>query len=325
MGSTKNNYKIVSENKSVTSSASNARVLRNGKIVLPEKISIAKKRRSTSMKTENNQLSFIKKSSRVMNILQVKKRKNYENLMTTNNNSLLVVLEKLPFSAGLSTLNTTSVDNLNNKCIRTDCPTNINYNIQSIKTQMSKDIVQEAGKTPALTLTKGTESTEQLNLLDKLTLPRLNKSLVDTQNNDDSNRNNYRNLKDDIDRAHDVSHEYSPKIKSVSWAKTVKKTKSNCQPSKCTKEKCTSQTEIYDDSIINQNTDARLTRNMKIKLQKEERKQLDDVLLEKYRDKIIKTPIIQLDNITEKAKFLSTLGLTCRFQCPLSVRKGNCK
>lgn len=326
MGSTKNYYKIISENKSVTSSASNARVLRNGKILLPNKNPIAMKRRSTSMKTENNQFSFIEKSSSVMNSLQVKKKKKYENLMITTNFStcLLAVIEKLPFSAGLSTLNTSSVDNLNNNCIRTVCLTNIKYNIESIKTQMSQDTVQEVETTPALTSTKGTESTDQLNLLAKLKFSRLNKSSVDTQNNDDGNLNNYRNLKDNIDGAH-VSREHPQKIKTVSKAKTIKKTKSKCQSSNCKKEKYTLKTQMYDHSIISQDTDVRFTRSKKIKLQEENRKQLDKILLDKYCDKIIKTTFVQLDNITEKAKFLSKLGLTCRFKCPLSVLKKNCK
>ncbi|XP_025417739.1 uncharacterized protein LOC112688653 [Sipha flava] len=73
-------------------------------------------------------------------------------------------------------------------------------------------------------------------------------------------------------------------------------------------------------SIDYQNIDVRMTRGKIIKLQTEERKQLDQIIFNKFPKIKFKMFAIQLDDIYKEEKFLRTLGLTCRFKSPLTFK-----
>lgn len=75
------------------------------------------------------------------------------------------------------------------------------------------------------------------------------------------------------------------------------------------------------NSVTNQNSDVRITRGKTIQLQIEERKQLDQIIISKFPNYTFKMSEIKLDDISEEAKFLRTLGLICRFKCPLTTCK----
>lgn len=69
-----------------------------------------------------------------------------------------------------------------------------------------------------------------------------------------------------------------------------------------------------DHSIINQSTDVRITRGKKLQLEIEKRKELDQILLNKY-DGLLKEPVVELQNIAVKIQFFSKLGLKYSHKC----------
>ncbi|VVC29537.1 Hypothetical protein CINCED_3A016715 [Cinara cedri] len=76
-------------------------------------------------------------------------------------------------------------------------------------------------------------------------------------------------------------------------------------------------TNLVNDQIIN----PRITRSETIKLQTEERKRSDQVLIDKFPKNIFKNVVIQLYDIVEQIKFVRMLGLICRFKCSLTNSK----
>lgn len=81
------------------------------------------------------------------------------------------------------------------------------------------------------------------------------------------------------------------------------------------------QTGTKTNSAINKYTDVRITRGMTTKLKIEEREQLNQKLINKFPDITFNKCFVKLDDISEKAKFLKTLGLTCRFKSSLTTLK----
>ncbi|KAL5238687.1 hypothetical protein ACI65C_006097 [Semiaphis heraclei] len=75
-----------------------------------------------------------------------------------------------------------------------------------------------------------------------------------------------------------------------------------------------------DHSEVNHTPDVRITRGKTIKLQTEERKQLDQIIFDKFPNNTFKMFAIQLYDINEEVNFLRKLGLICRFKCPFTCK-----
>lgn len=162
-------------------------------------------------------------------------------------------------------------------------------------------------------------------LLEKIPSSIINKVPLDDQNINNNNKNCYTNLEDYIQLNEvQIYNELKPKIETKPDPIKSGKIKRTVIPSKSLKKNTYFETETKTcdhDSSTNQDTFVRMTRRKKIQLQTEERKQLDKIMFDRFPNNTFKMFCIQLDDITEEVKFLRTLGLTCRFKCPLS----NCK
>lgn len=159
-------------------------------------------------------------------------------------------------------------------------------------------------------------------LLEKLSWPVINniKVTLDDQNNNNSNKNCYKNLENYIQLNElQIYNELEPK-KGQLQLDSTEKTIQTALPLNSLSKKNSVRTD--SNSVTNQNIDVRITRGKTMKLQMEERKQLDQIMFSKFPNNTFnKMFVIKLDDISEEAKFLSTLGLTCRFKCPLTTCK----
>lgn len=159
-------------------------------------------------------------------------------------------------------------------------------------------------------------------LLKELSWPVLNdiKVTLDDQNNNNCNKNCYKNLEDYIQLNElQIYNELEPKKERNTELITTKKAiQTAITPNIMSKK---NKTKANSNSVTNQNIDVRITRGKTIKLQIEERKQLDQIMFSKFPNNTFKMFVIKLDDISEEAKFLSSLGLTCRFKCPLTTYK----
>ncbi|CAI6356567.1 unnamed protein product [Macrosiphum euphorbiae] len=100
----------------------------------------------------------------------------------------------------------------------------------------------------------------------------------------------------------------------------TKETKQTCMTSNSFNNKSVLKSESSDHSVINQTPDVRITRLKTMKLQTEERKQMDQVFFDKFPNTTFKMFAIKLYDINEEVKFLRTLGLICRFKCPFTSK-----
>lgn len=146
--------------------------------------------------------------------------------------------------------------------------------------------------------------------------PIINPFPIDYQNT--NHKNGYTNLEDYIQLNEvQIYNEPESKLETKSELVITKKAKRTILPSKPLNKKNCVKTEKYN-LVTNKNSDIRMTRGKTIKLQKEERKQLDQMMFDKFPNNTFKMFAIQLDDITEEVKFLKKLGLTCRFKCLLN-------
>ncbi|XP_025198368.1 uncharacterized protein LOC112596786 [Melanaphis sacchari] len=157
-------------------------------------------------------------------------------------------------------------------------------------------------------------------LLTKLPSPLvIDRDLFNDLNN--NNNKNYTKLEDYIQSNElQIYNNLEPKIEKSKMLTATKKTKQTGMTSSSLDNKSISKTKSRNHSIINQTSDVRITRGKTIKLQTEERKQLDQIMFNKFPDSTFKMLAIQMYDINKEVKFLRTLGLICRFKCPL-----NCK
>jgi len=232
------------------------RKLRNGKVLNPNKNSLIEKK--STVKTKNdNQVSFLKRTSSNLNSLFVK-NKNNSHEMTVNTNcghlfdsrELIILLNKIP---------------------------------PSIISRVSFD---------------------------------------DQSNNyKNNNKNCYKNIEDYIQLNEvQIYNELEP-IKTETDL-ISRKTKRASIPSRSLKKQNNLKIKLLDQSEINEKcSDSRITRGKTIMLQTEERKQLDQIIFNKFPENTFKMFAVQLDDFTEEVKFLRKLGLTCRFKYPLSTCK----
>jgi len=141
-------------------------------------------------------------------------------------------------------------------------------------------------------------------------------------NNNNNNKNCYTNLEDFIELNElQIYNELQPKILSKVQLISKVKSEETVIPLNSVNKKKHLKTKPLDHLVSNQNNDVRMTRGKTIRLQREERKKLDKIIFDKYPNNTFKMFAIRLDDITEEVKFLKTLGLICRFKCPLSPAK----
>lgn len=146
-----------------------------------------------------------------------------------------------------------------------------------------------------------------------------NRTSIEDQNN--SSKYCYTNLENYV-RLNEV-HIYNklePKIENKSNSIT-RKSKRTIIPSKPLKKKDDLKTKLTNDLSVTYetNSDVRITRRKTVMLQTEERKQLDQVMLDKFPNNKFNMIGVKLNDISKEVKFLRTLGLICRFKCPLST------
>lgn len=140
--------------------------------------------------------------------------------------------------------------------------------------------------------------------------------------NKNVNKNCYTNLEDYIQLNEVlIYNELEPKIEIGQELITTKKTKQSIIPLNSLKNKKKFKTKTLNNSVTNHNFDVRITRGKSIKLQAEKRKQLDKVIFDKFPNNKFNMIAIQLNDINKEVQFLRTLGLICRFKCPLSPVK----
>lgn len=145
------------------------------------------------------------------------------------------------------------------------------------------------------------------------------------------NKNCYINLEDYIQLNEVlIYNNLESKTENNSELYKIEKTKNTIVPSNHSKntslyKKDNSIKKMYDHSSTNQNVDARITRGKTIKLQYEQRKQLDQIMFDKFPDSTFKMFAIELSDITEEIKFLRKLDLKCRFKCILRNTKSKKK
>jgi len=157
-------------------------------------------------------------------------------------------------------------------------------------------------------------------LLEKI--PSLINSVQFNNDNNNSSKNCYTNLEDFIELNElQIYNELQPKILSKVQLISKVKSEETVIPLHSVNKKKHLKTKSLDRSVSNQNNDVRMTRGKTIRLQTEERKKLDKIIFDKYPNNTFKMFAIRLDDITEEVKFLKTLGLICRFKCPLSPAK----
>ncbi|XP_060847432.1 LOW QUALITY PROTEIN: uncharacterized protein DDB_G0286175-like [Rhopalosiphum padi] len=157
-------------------------------------------------------------------------------------------------------------------------------------------------------------------LLTRLPPTVINGDLFDDQNNNNNNKN-YTKLENYIQLNElQIYNKLEPKIDKSEMLTATKETKQTSIKSNSFNDKSIMKAKTCDHSVINQSPDVRITRGKTIKLQTEERKQLDQIIFDKFPNNTFKMFAIQLSDINEEVKFLRTLGLICRFKCPF-----NCK
>lgn len=145
------------------------------------------------------------------------------------------------------------------------------------------------------------------------------------------NKNCYINLEDYIQLNEVlIYNNLEPNIENKSELYKIEKTKKTNLPSNYPKnhnlyEKDDFRKKIFDHSSTNQSVDVRITRGKTIKLQYEQRKQLDQIMFDKFPKNTFKMSVIQLSDITEEIKFLRKLDLKCRFKCILRNSKSKKK
>lgn len=140
-----------------------------------------------------------------------------------------------------------------------------------------------------------------------------------TVNSKNSNKNCYTNLEDYI-QLNEVQIYNELKPMNTNTDSISKKTKRAILPSKSLKKHTDLKATIDHPEMNKTLSDTRITRGKSILLQTEERKQLDQMIFNKFPENTFKMFAVQLDDFTEEVKFLSNLGLTCRFKCKLSTR-----
>lgn len=117
------------------------------------------------------------------------------------------------------------------------------------------------------------------------------------------------------------SFKLEPNIEIKSESSKTKNAKRKMLPLNFFDQNNNLKTKDLDNSVLNKNYDLRMTRGKAAKLKQEERKQLDQILIDKYPNVKIKTCSVQLNNVNEQIKFLKTFGLKYRFELLLT----NCK
>lgn len=139
---------------------------------------------------------------------------------------------------------------------------------------------------------------------------------------DHCSKNCYINIEDYIQLNEvQIYNVIQPKIEKNLELFKIKKTKKTILPSNSFNETNSFIEKTNNRSLPNKSLNIHMTRGKTIELQSEQRKQLDQVMFNKFPNNTFKMFAIQLYDITKEVEFLRTLGLTCRFKCPLS----NCK
>lgn len=157
-------------------------------------------------------------------------------------------------------------------------------------------------------------------LLTKLPPSIINRDSFDDQNNNNNNKH-YTKVEDYIQLNElQIYNKLEPKIDKSEMLTATKKMKQKSMTLTSFKNKRILKAKTCDHSVTSQTSDVRITRGKTIKLQTEERKQLDQIIFDKFPNNTFNMFAIQLYDINEEVKFLRTLGLTCRFKCPF-----NCK
>ncbi|KAE9543529.1 hypothetical protein AGLY_002329 [Aphis glycines] len=153
-------------------------------------------------------------------------------------------------------------------------------------------------------------------------LTKLPPSIINRDTFDDQNNNKHYTKVEDYIQLNELQiyNKLEPKIDKSEMLTTTKKLKQKSMTSTSFKNKRILKAKTCDHSVTSQTSDARITRGKTIKLQTEERKQLDQIIFDKFPNNTFNMLAIQLCDINEEVKFLRTLGLTCRFKCPF-----NCK
>lgn len=167
---------------------------------------------------------------------------------------------------------------------------------------------------------KMTLTTKCGNLLDNRELViLLNRIPTDDQinNNNMNNKNCYTNLEEYIQQNEvQIYNKHEPKETKTDLI--TRKPKRTIMQSKPLKKQ--NNLEITNSDNYDKKSDSIITRRKTVMLQTEERKQLDQMMFDKFPNNTFKMLCaIQLDDINKEAKFLRKLGLTCRFKCPLST------
>lgn len=154
-------------------------------------------------------------------------------------------------------------------------------------------------------------------ILKRVPLSLLDKVPFDDQNNN-RNKNGYTNLEDYIQLNEvQIYNELEPKIEKKAELPNPRTTE-QIIPSNGFNKKINLKTKRYKSLITNQNNEVRITRGKTIKRKTEERKQLDQLIFDKFPKNTFKLMAVQLNDINKEVKFLKKLGLTCRFKCPLT-------
>lgn len=137
--------------------------------------------------------------------------------------------------------------------------------------------------------------------------------------NNSSNKNDYTNLEDYIQLNEvQICNKLETKTEIKPELLTMKKVEQKAVTSKSSNKKNNEKSKKVGCSVDYHNSGVRMTRGKIIKLQTEERKQLDQIIFNKFPKIKFKMFAIQLDDIYKEVKFLRTLGLTCRFKSPLT-------
>lgn len=147
----------------------------------------------------------------------------------------------------------------------------------------------------------------------------LNRIPTDDQinNNNFNNKNGYTNLEEYIEQNEvQIYNKHEPKETNTNLI--TRKPKRTILQSKPLKKQ--NNLEITNSDNYDKKSDSIITRRKTVMLQTEERKQLDQMMFDKFPNNTFKMLCaIQLDDINEEAKFLRKLGLKCRFKCSLST------
>lgn len=155
-------------------------------------------------------------------------------------------------------------------------------------------------------------------------LTKLPPSIINGYSFDDHNNNNNKNytkLEDYIQLNElQIYNKLEPKVEKFKMLTATKETKQTDMTSNSFNNKSVLKAKTCDHSVKNQTTDVRITRGKTIKLQTEARKQLDQIIFDKFPNNTFKMFAIQLYDINEEVKFLRTLGLIYRFKCPYTSK-----